>query len=150
MVIYYFASCEYIFFFYTITSPIQNQRSLVPTVLSHRYYYKRNFFVQDDKIEHHFRRACRKKERKRERSDKYNNSDLWGADYSGVGPDRRRQSSRRRVSAAKCIWTIAKFKNKLKFEGITRYHRWTTVLSRCRSSRYRSFSRLFSGLQHFN
>lgn len=34
--------------------------------------------------------------------------------------NRCRQSSRRRASVAKCIWTIAKFKNKSKFEGIAR------------------------------
>lgn len=35
-----------------------------------------------------------------------------------VGSNKCRQSSR--ASVAKCIWTIAKFKNKSKFEGIAR------------------------------
>lgn len=48
---------------------------------------------------------------------------IKAAIYGGslvAGSDTCRQSSRRRASVAKCIWTIAKFKNKSKFEGIAR------------------------------
>lgn len=48
---------------------------------------------------------------------------IKAAIYGGslvAGPNTCRQSSRRRASVAKCIWTIAKFKNKSKFEGIAR------------------------------